>query len=281
MATNNSSFAVDKTLQSAATSTGTGTAMAVGGLSGVMLQVEETFSATVTPQVTIDGSLWKGIQVVNITTGAVSSTITAAGMYWVPLAGADQLRANITSYTSGSVTATGKGVVTSSPSQLLAYQSSNALGTVGQGAQGSVSSPWFTRPTDGTNYMPMMDSSTRPGYVIPLGSTTNGLSKGKARNLDETVTAIKASAGTLYALTVVNAQSAKAFVQIFDAATGSVTLGTTSPDWEIEVPANDMRMLEIPAFGFPFGTAISIASTTAEKGSAGSSDGVMAFWAYQ
>lgn len=140
--------------------------------------------------------------------------------------------------------------------------------------------PGFVKVTDGTNTMPTGDATARPVYVAPTGVAANGLSKGKARDLGSTVTAVKGSAGTLYGLYVENAQAAKAYIQVFDVATGGVTLATTNPDLEFEVGANSFYAVPVPPQGIPFGTAISVASTTAEKGNTGSSAGVQVFWVY-
>jgi hypothetical protein len=63
-------------------------------------------------------------------------------------------------------------------------------------------------------------------------------------------------------------------------AIGSITLGTTTPDLEILVGATSQVNVPLPPQGIPFSTAISIASTTGEKGSSGSSAGVQVFAQY-
>lgn len=79
-----------------------------------------------------------------------------------------------------------------------------------------------------------------------------------------TVTAVKVSAGNLYSLRLYNPGAAAVFVQIFDLATGSVTLGTTVPKQSFFVPIGGTRDEN---FGpMSFGTAISIAATTTVNG---------------
>lgn len=155
--------------------------------------------------------------------------------------------------------------------------------------------------SDGTNSAPTMDAAARKGFVAVTDGTNTaavkaastgaaltdpslvvaispncGLSKTTKRDLAGTVQAIKASAGALYAVQVVNNQAATAFIQIFDVAAGSVTLGTTNPDFEFQVPAN--QSVQIMLYdGLPCGTAISVASTTTEKGASGSAAGVQLF----
>lgn len=106
------------TFQSAATGTGNGTAMDVGGLAVATLQVEGITTATVLFEGTIDGSTWYAIRAINLNSGAVASQATADGVWTVPVAGLDQLRARISAYTSGTITVSGKGVVNSSGMQL-------------------------------------------------------------------------------------------------------------------------------------------------------------------
>jgi len=98
------------TFQNAATVTGTGTAMAVGGFSAVGVQVEGIVTGTISFQGTIDGSTWYGVRSVNLTDGTTATATTADGLWMVPVAGLDQLRANLSSYTSGTITARGVGV---------------------------------------------------------------------------------------------------------------------------------------------------------------------------
>ncbi len=91
---------------------------------------------------------------------------------------------------------------------------------------------------------------------------------------------VKATPGTLYGVQIINTTAATQWVQLFDLATGSVTLGTTSPFLEVQVPASSMVQLQLPAIGVAFTTAICWASTTAERGSTTSPAGVEAFVQY-
>lgn len=102
-------------------------------------------------------------------------------------------------------------------------------------------------------------------------------SKYKARDLAGTVQTVKGSAGTLFVLSVINTSGASAYVQVFDALSGNVTLGTTTPDVEILVAAGAQVSLVLPMIGAAFATAITVASTTAEKGNTGSAAGVEVF----
>lgn len=123
--------------------------------------------------------------------------------------------------------------------------------------------------------LPVVIASDQGAVPISQAATTHG----KARNLGA-VAAIKGAAGTLYGVQVVNSSAATAFVQIFDLATGGVTLGTTTPDLELEVAANSTVSLTLPAAGVAFAAAISAASTTTEGGAVTSAAGVQLFAQY-
>lgn len=151
---NNVAPASDKVLQDAATATttdSTATAMPVGGLNGVMLQVTGTFSATITVKLagaysSSGSATYVAVPIVNVNTGALipsSTGITSTGLYWVPCTGGDQLIASITTYTSGSVTIYAKGVAAGSPPvDVNAFQSTSTLGGVTQ-----ATSPWVDNIT--------------------------------------------------------------------------------------------------------------------------------------
>lgn len=93
--------------------------------------------------------------------------------------------------------------------------------------------------------------------------------------------ALKASAGTLYGLYAINSSGADAYVQLFDVASASVTLGTTVPDLELYVPTTGLAAsLPLPPTGAAFATAITIGSTTTEGGATASAAGVKVFALY-
>src|SRR6266566_4479053 len=75
---------------------------------------------------------------------------------------------------------------------------------------------------------------------------------------------------------VLNSTGATCFVQLFNAISG-ITLGTTTPDLELEVGAGLMVSIPFPVDGCLFGVGISAASTTAEGGAVASAAGVQVF----
>lgn len=114
--------------------------------------------------------------------------------------------------------------------------------------------------------------------VLPDPGDMETASKQRDTGLANAVTAIKTTGGRLKALQVCNNQGAAAYIQIFDVASGSVILGTTTPDWEGLVAATSQKEFAWPGKGLPFSTAISICATTTSKGATGSNAGVHTYW---
>ena len=67
--------------------------------------------------------------------------------------------------------------------------------------------------------------------------------------------------GSVYFMEVQNSNTADAYIQLFDVATGSVTVGTTTPKQSFIVPAQG-AMDKQWRRGLKFNTAISYACTT-------------------
>ena len=78
----------------------------VRGMAGVALQLVGTFTATVTFQATVDGETWVSFNMVPSNSATAVSTGTAAGAWSANCAGYESVRANVTAYTSGRITAT-------------------------------------------------------------------------------------------------------------------------------------------------------------------------------
>ena len=102
-------------LQSAAVAVGNGTVMGCtdvsgGALTAVAMQVTGITTATITFEATIDGSNWLSILAENVTTGAEATTAAANGIYRVMCLGMVQVRARISSWTSGTITITGVAI---------------------------------------------------------------------------------------------------------------------------------------------------------------------------
>lgn len=98
-----------KTLQNAAAANGNGTVVNVTGMTTVVIEVEGTFSATVSFQANVNtnGSQWTALEcfsLSNRTTAATSATST--GAWRCNLIGVNRIRTPVSGYASGSVTVT-------------------------------------------------------------------------------------------------------------------------------------------------------------------------------
>lgn len=80
---------------------------------------------------------------------------------------------------------------------------------------------------------------------------------------------------TVGGVIVANTQGAACFVQLFNALLANVTLGTTVPDFEVNVAANAAASFQFNPILFRLGVVIG--SSTAEKGATPSAAGVEVF----
>ncbi len=95
-----------ETPQSAAAATGVGTAVVMAGFDRLTVQVAGTFVGTVSFEGTIDDATWFAVGLKTAADGAAVTSATAAGAFKLPVDGPclSQFRANVTAYTSGSIT---------------------------------------------------------------------------------------------------------------------------------------------------------------------------------
>lgn len=98
-------------LQFQASSTGPGTPLFIDPYGGAVLAVTGTFVASIVPEATLDRQNWFSVEALNLATGGKTTSITSPGLYVVAAPGGVLLRARIDSYTSGSVTVSGRPVV--------------------------------------------------------------------------------------------------------------------------------------------------------------------------
>ena len=101
-------------MQDAAEATGNGTVLDVTAKAGAAVQVSGTFVGTVTFEVTQDGTNYVSILGENVADGTLSTTTTSTGVFVFPTSGLRGLRARVSAYTSGSITARG-GAVDAAP----------------------------------------------------------------------------------------------------------------------------------------------------------------------
>lgn len=102
--------------------------------------------------------------------------------------------------------------------------------------------------------------------LLEAASTMNASSSDGGTALTSTAQAIKASAGTLMGYYIYNPNAAAVFVQFYNTASGSVTVGTTNPLFMLTIPAASAANLFLQPGGVAFGTAMSWSATSTAGG---------------
>lgn len=114
--------------------------------------------------------------------------------------------------------------------------------------------------SSGNHLDSLLQPTTTNGY-----STMNATSSDGASALTNSAQVIKASAGKVYGYYIYNPNVAAQFVQFYNTAAASVTVGTTSPLFMLTIPAGSAANL-FSDIGITFGTAISWAATSTAGG---------------
>lgn len=94
-------------------------------------------------------------------------------------------------------------------------------------------------------------------------------------NVDNTAQECKTSDGYLFGYHVQNPNSSDAWLQLYDAESGDVTVGTTTPKLSLVVPASGAIEAFLPD-RVRFGTAITYAATTTATGGTDPTTGLVA-----
>ena len=100
-------------MQSAAVATGEGTSLGCADVAGMgffnfaTFQVTGITTVTITWEATLDNTNWVAILVKNLNTGAEATTTTANGLFRVQCTGLLNIRARISSWSTGATTVTG------------------------------------------------------------------------------------------------------------------------------------------------------------------------------
>ena len=210
----------------------------VSAYKSVTIQLSGTWSATIVFQGSNDNVTFLNIVAENInTTGGsmVTSTTLSNVFYHIPIK-FKFLRIRMTAFTSGTATSTA-----------IAYTDDRGVNTTNV-AIGSGSSI-------GLNV-----STTNIGGVLPRGTNVNGNTLSTLNAAATTnATLLKASAATVYTITIMNASAANRFVRIYNLTTAP-TVGTSIPIMVIAVPATSSKELEF-GMGIPFSVGLSFAIT--------------------
>ena len=92
-------------------------------------------------------------------------------------------------------------------------------------------------------------------------------------NVTNTVVSVDANPRQVTWYYIYNNNSSACYLQVFDAGTGSVTLGNTAPTLSLGIPALGGANSSVPVV-IPFTTAVSIAATTTRSGSSQCANGL-------
>jgi hypothetical protein len=150
-------------MQNAATATGNGTAVFVRFYGGAQIQVSGTFSATVTFEHSLDNSNWTLISGFDLSARTYASSATAAGAWFFTTPGSEYIRARISAYVSGSVTAVCRPV----PQPV-----STGISSYAQGAPNSLANAWPVQLSNGTIAQPVGTTTASLNFTSPASATT-------------------------------------------------------------------------------------------------------------
>jgi hypothetical protein len=114
---------------------------------------------------------------------------------------------------------------------------------------------------------PLPPGTSKIGTVAleNTNATVNSTSSDGGTALTSTAQAIKASAGKLKGYFIYNPNAAAAYVQFYNTAQGSVTVGTTNPLFMLTIPPGSAANLWMES-GVNFSTAMSWSATSTAGG---------------
>lgn len=144
----------------------------------------------------------------------------------------------------------------------------NAAGTNFIGLVSTASINGTVTNAAGTNFIGLVSTASINGIVSLTPGTTGGWTPYMFASLSSLAQQVKASAGELGGYYIYNPNAAVTYIQMFDIANSSVSLGVRAPTLTFGIPATSGANLEF-ANGVNFATAIQIAATTTPNGSTG------------
>mgnify|MGYP001592237760 CR=1 FL=1 len=293
-------------LQGTITATGNGNVLPVSGFNTGVFDVQGTFVATAVFEASTDKTVWNGLQVTNVASGASGTTATTTGLYKAGLSGISYVRARVSDYTSGTMSifgrissgASGGGAggganITAGTINLAtvvgniadnAADSGNPvkIGGVYQGtAQVYASGDRTDLQTDASGYLKNVEQYA-PGYedntngvagvlMKPVNSSTYQASL--FTNLGGSVASIvKASAGNVYSAYACNLSGSVAWLQFHNVAT--VSPQGSVPVYSFMLPPGTTNVFIgdrdfSPSHNFTTGIAVSIGTAAGTLGTTG------------
>ncbi|MHB8638017.1 MAG: hypothetical protein ACYC96_16280 [Fimbriimonadaceae bacterium] len=234
-----------------------------GVLNSVSIGVQGTYAATLVVQVSADGENWVTVPSSAYAKVADGSTgnLSGAGMWTVPVSGV-AARITCSAYTSGAAAVS-----------LIPYSASSSGGgasssvTANAGANLNTSALALESGGNLATIAGAVSSAKVQAAAVAqaAGGSTPWTNGGAAIT---TAVTIDSSTGSFYDYAAANASATTGYwVEFFNAASGSVTLGTTAPVWMMYVPPGPSGTVEHFSVPHAFGTALSIAFVTAPNGS--------------
>jgi hypothetical protein len=148
-----------------------------------------------------------------------------------------------------------------------------------------------TQPVSGTVTATANQSGT---WTVQPGNTPNtsawltqsvtgtggGWSVSSQTALTNTKTQVKSGAGNFGGYMFYNPNASVEYIQVWDVASGSITVGTTAPTYVIPIPATTGANVEF-SVGIAHATAINIAATTTPTGSTAPGTALVGFVIYK
>jgi hypothetical protein len=269
-----------RTLVGSAAGTAVGTILSLDttGFGAVSVQLQGTFTGTITFQSSNDLTAWSSTAGWSIAGGATPiTTATAVGQWIFPCVG-KFFRVRVTTAGTGNpvAIATLKNASAWFPASTLSTNTSQIGGTavVTGGVAGilaiggniAVGSAPTANPIplawDGTNTRRILTDASNGGVVLGSNALTNGQTLARFSQTVTTpaATQIKASAGRLTMLTVANGAAVAGYIHLYNAS--SVTLGTTSDVHVYAIPgAVANYTITLPDGGLFFSAGIGAAFT--------------------
>lgn len=119
-----------------------------------------------------------------------------------------------------------------------------------------------------------------PVFTTPTPSSTGGWTPKSLVALSNTKTAVNAAASTMGGYMFYNPNSSVVYIQVWNVAIGSITVGTTAPTYVIPIPATSSGHIEFTC-GIKHGTEINVAATTTATGSTAPSTAIDGFMLYK
>lgn len=211
--------------------------LTLNGQANTAFQLTGTWTATVTFEASNDNTNWTSIYAYRAGDNSISQTVTNStnnDIYRCTTAGFGYVRVRCSAYTSGTIAVTG-------------IASANTSGVF-------------------VNF-PLPPGTSKIGTVSleNTNSTMNASSSDGGTALTSTAQAIKASAGKIKGYFIYNPNATAQFVQFYNTAHGSVTVGTTNPLFMLTIPPASAANLWMES-GVNFSTAMSWAATSTAGG---------------